>query len=409
MSRTYSHSALSTFRSCPRQFKFQYVDRVRVPLGPTADTYMGTAVHRVLARLYKLAADGVVIPLDEVLAEYRAEWEKPDSRSIRVINERLTVDDYVQSGQKMLETYYAKHHPFDQGTLLGAEINITFGLADTPYKFRAVIDRLWKRPDGVVEIIDYKTGKNLPQGGRDPRFLYQMGLYQLAVEVKWPDFQQVELAQFYLKMDEEIRYRMAPEELDELVESLRTDVIESILAERADDFPTVESGLCDYCDFFELCPAKRHARILQEEEEAGENEKTPMVTASELAQKYIETDDRAKALKAEHDALKEDIIRVAGELGLDKLVSPAGEVSVRKSHAEKFITKTDDAAAFADLSQLARKWELDDYFKLDGRALMKEMYRKRRFSPEQADQIKPYVIEKDEVRVSIRRKKGEEE
>ena len=63
---------------------------------------------------------------------------------------------------------------------------------------------------------------------------------------------------------------------------------------------------------------------------------------------------------------------------MNRVTSPEGEVTVKRQTREKFITKSDDAKRFAELSFLVRQFELDDYFSLDGTALMKEIYSKRR-------------------------------
>lgn len=409
MPRTYSHNSLSTYRDCPRKFKFQYIEKPDIPRKLTADTYLGTAVHRVLAQVYKLASNGVLHPMDKALDDYMAEWDKPERKYISVANENLAVDDYISNGRKMLERYYERYQPFDQGVLLGAEMKVRFTLPGTEFPFLAVIDRLWKHGSEQVEIIDYKTGSRLPQGGRDPMFLNQMGLYRLAIAEKYPQFEQVELAQYFLKMDEVISYRVSPDELDELTERVRGDVLDILRAERLDSFPTQEGGHCNYCDYYSLCPAKRHQLILEAEEGVKGEEKHTMETASELAERYIEVDTQLKELKAEHDALKEDIKRAAEDLSLDKLRGAGGDVSVKRSRTEKFITKSVDPSAFAELSHLARTWQLDEHFELNARSLMKDVYQKKRLDPEQLEQLKTFVVESDDTRVTIRRKREEDE
>ncbi|MFQ6009417.1 MAG: RecB family exonuclease, partial [Candidatus Zixiibacteriota bacterium] len=171
----YSHTALNTFRTCPRKFKFQYVEKVEVPKKLTADTYMGNAVHRVLAILYKLGEDGIVYPINDMIASYEQQWEKVDREYITLTDEYHTVDDYIRLGREMLVRHYEHYHPFNQGILLGTELNVMFTLPHTGFKIRAIIDRLWKRDDGAVEICDYKTGRTLARP-QDESFFYQMGL-----------------------------------------------------------------------------------------------------------------------------------------------------------------------------------------------------------------------------------------
>ena len=270
MLSSYSHSSLGTYRNCPRQFKFRYVDKVKVPRRVNVDAYLGNVVHRALRRLYTLGADGILCPLDDIVDYYRQEWEKVDRAILTVVSDYYGVDDYIRIGQEMLIAHYQRYQPFNEGRLLGAEIRLPFVLTGTNFRFTTIIDRLTKRPDGTVELCDYKTGRQMlrPQ---DPAFYFQMGLYQLAVMAAYPQFKNIELVQYYLRHDEEVRYRMTPDELDGLVEAVRLAVLETIQAQRMDDFPPVESGLCDYCDYIELCPAKRHRRLLGQLERSADS------------------------------------------------------------------------------------------------------------------------------------------
>ena len=408
MISTYSHNSLTTFRDCPRQFKFRYIERVEVPRRLTADTYLGSVVHRILADLYKTAADGVVIPLADVLNTYHAEWDKPEKAQVECPNPRLTVDDYIASGHKMLEVFHARFQPFNQGTLLGVEMRFYFTLPGSTYRMMGIVDKLWKRTDGVIEIVDYKTGRRLPQGGTDPAFARQMGLYQLAVREKYPQFEEIEQVQHFLKLDEVVSYRMRPDELDELAEQFRNEILDIHTAARLDNFPTIEGGHCTYCDFFTYCPAKRHKLAMETEEDAEIDEKAAFATAAEKAEQLIELDVELKRLKAEHDTLKKELTQLAAQLGLDKFSAVSGDVTVKTTPGEKFITKTLDAAKHAELTHLARTWGLEDYFTLDTRALMKQVYQKQRLTEEQQVQLKEFIVDDTITRVTAKLRTNDE-
>ena len=403
---SYSYSALGTFQNCPRKFKFAYIEKIKLPKRVTADAYMGNAVHRTLDMLYRNPA-GAAVPLEDVIHFYLAEWEKPGKKDIVVINEYQTVDDYIEDGRKMLEFFYDKYKPFNQGKTIGTELNLQFELDNTPFKMKAKIDRLWKRDDKVIEICDYKTGRMPAEGVKDKSFYHQMGIYQMAVQTKYPHWEEIDLAQYFLKYDEIIRRRLRSDELDELKEEVRVTILETINAERLDDFPTVESGLCNYCEYFKYCPAKRHKLILDEEEAAETEEKATVEAAAERTDRYLELYNQARELKAEMEALKQDLIRFARELDMSKLVGEVGEVLIKINETEKFVTKTADPKAFAELTHLAREIGLEEFFKLDGRALMKEIYKKERLSPELLEAFKKFVINTEDTRVTARFKKDD--
>lgn len=408
----YSYSALKTFQTCPAQFKFQYIDKVAVPKKITADTYLGNVVHRVLNKLYKLGADGIVLPKEEMLTVYHDEWKKVDRDSITVSNEYYDLEDYVRRGEEMLLSHYEQYQPFRQGTLLGTELEIYFQLPGTPSKFNARIDRLWKRDDGVVEICDYKTGQHLTKVG-DRDFRQQMGLYQLAVREHFPHFETIEVAQYFLRMNEVIAYRFRPEELDELSEEIRTIVFAIMHAEETNNFPPSESPLCSYCNYYHLCPAKLHEQLLKEEDEDTE-QPTPESLARQahtLASKYIEVDTEQKQLKAKRDVLREEVIRIAKQLEVTSLVGDKGTVRITSSKKEEFVKKSKEPQKHAELSHLAREWGLEEYFTLDDKALMKELHQKHRLSPEQMETLKSFVrtVESAIVRVKLNQPEEEEE
>ncbi len=397
----YSHSKLACFGNCPRQYQFRYVDKVEVPKRVSPDAYLGNAVHRVLRTLYKHGADGVLVPREDALAMYHAQWEKVDRDAIRLTKDYYTVDDYIRLGEQMLAGHYDRCQPFDQGTLLGTELHLSFQLADTPFRIQGYIDKLWKRDDGIAEICDYKTGQRISHP-QEPQFFFQMGIYQLAVQAKYPQLEQIELTQFFLRQDEVVRYRMRPDELDHLVEELRAVICKILDAERLDSFPTVESGLCDYCDYNDICPAKRHGKMLDAGSEEDASDDFDAVRLRELADTYVAVDGRLKQAKAELEALKQDVKQAAQDHDLTVLTGTHGDVRIKQAHEEKFVTRTKDARAFAELTHLARELGLDDFFALDGGALMREIYGKRRLPPEQLERLKQFVWERDAGRVSVK-------
>ncbi|MDX9858290.1 MAG: PD-(D/E)XK nuclease family protein [candidate division Zixibacteria bacterium] len=410
MLKRYSHSAIATFRTCPRQFKFKYIEKPDVARRVTADAYMGNAVHRALKQLYSAVGMGRVLPLEQVLAVYDAEWEKPEKRQITVVKESVTVDDYIATGRKMLTRYYTSNHPFDQGTTLATERTITFDLPGSTHRMTAIIDRLWRRPDGMIEICDYKTGDHLPQGPRDRVFFFQMGIYQLAVQQTWPDFRDIELVQYFLKMDEKITHRMSEEDLDVLQTELKNAIAETIHAERRDEFPTTEGGHCGYCEFFDLCPAKRHRLIL--EKESGEKEGSEVSTAesaARLVERYLDVHERLREIKSEADALKVDLARAAGDLGVNKLVGGTGEVSVKVSRKEKFVTKTGDEQGWADFGAVVRQLHLDDYLVPDANGIYRDIYKKGLLPDEDLQKLAAFIIEKEEITVRAKLKNAEDE
>lgn len=408
MGARYSHSRLGTYRTCPCKYKFRYITREQVPKRISADLYMGAAVHEALRRLYELAVDNVIISQDDLIGIYRAEWEKPDRQYIEVFRDFLTVEDYIANGERMLRRYYETYHPFDQGQILGVEETLNFILPGTPFRFTARIDLLWRRADETVELSDFKTGRRLPHGPRDPDFFDQMALYQLGVQATYPQFEQVAVAQYFLKHNEVVSWTIPDDELDAFAEGLRQEILQVEHSVAVDDFPTREGQHCNYCDYARLCPAQRHRYILNREEGVDAEELGTAENAAQLAERYIDVYRQNKELEAELAALKEDLLAITADLGYDKLVAQSGEVTVKRSTESAFVTKTEDFGKFLNLSDLLQEWGLTECMTID-RSALKKMYAKKQFSPEQLERLKQFVTEKTSTRINVRQKKTEDD
>jgi putative RecB family exonuclease len=50
---TYSHSKISTYETCPYQYKLHYVDKIEPEISTIIEAFMGDLVHQTLEKLYK--------------------------------------------------------------------------------------------------------------------------------------------------------------------------------------------------------------------------------------------------------------------------------------------------------------------------------------------------------------------
>jgi len=399
-----SHSSLETFRNCPQKYKFEKVDKLKVPTPLYAHQIIGLVVHRQIKKAYELADKNVLYPLDEMLTAYDAEWEGSVRDKVVPASDSATLEDEIARGRQLLEKFYHKYQPFTQGTHLFAEKSFAFFLPDCPTEFRGRIDRLWKRPDGIYEISDFKTGK--PYGPKDPAFRLQMGLYQLAVQDSFPNWE-IEVAQYFLKCDEVVSLRFRPDEVDELAEQFRSEAHAIARAERLDDWPTKPGPLCSYCEFDRLCPAMRHKLVI---ESGDEREKATLAEAARLADEFLAVDTELKTVKARHEALKEEITLAAKDLSLSRVQGQGGYVSVTARPSEKLPAVSKDPSGHAALTALVRSWDettRELCLKLDDKALL-ERLKKNRLSEEQKSALSKFVRVEETVTVRASHKKAED-
>ncbi len=254
----YSYSKLGTYDTCPLQYRFRYIDRVRVDVGPSVEACLGTVVHDVLEWLYEQVGHGVIPSWPAVRTHYQALWKATWTDDMRIVREGTTPEGYRKVGEQCLEHYYARHAPFEEGIVLGLEVPFEIPLAGGTV-LRGYLDRLTKRGDGVYEVHDYKTSTRLPTPGEAARD-QQAGWYALATQMRFPHAQEVRLVWHYLRHDERLVTTRTPLEL----EALKQDIVRRIrVIEAADTFPPRESALCPWCDYLTICPAKGHRLVVE--------------------------------------------------------------------------------------------------------------------------------------------------
>ncbi len=254
----YSYSKLGTYATCPLQYKFRYVDRVQLDLGPSIEAFLGSRVHDALEWLYCQVGNGMIPTLPEVVEEYHALWDAEWPDDVRIVRQGTTPEGCRQVGEKCLELYYSRHAPFDEGIVLGLEVPFQVPL-ENGIVLNGYLDRLTKRDGDVYEVHDYKTSSRLPtpeEAARDE----QAGWYALAARERFPHARELLLVWHYLRFDERLVTTRTPEKIEELKE----DIVGRVKAiEAARSFPPRESALCPWCEYFTICPAKGHQQAVE--------------------------------------------------------------------------------------------------------------------------------------------------
>jgi putative RecB family exonuclease len=258
---TFSHSSLGCFETCPKQYHFRYIEKIRVDV-EGIEAFMGKRVHEVLERLYLFVADGKVPSLNRVLFRYEENWrERFDAERIRIVRSGTEPDFYFRNGVRCLENYYRSHYPFDADETLGLEKRIQFRLDEQgEYKIRGVIDRLVRAPDGALEIHDFKTGARVPsQASLDSE--RQLALYEIGVREQLREEGEIRLVWHYVLSGQRRTSVRTPEQLAEL-RAATARLIDRIRDE--EEWAPRRGPLCDWCEFKEICP------VFRKEAEAAE-------------------------------------------------------------------------------------------------------------------------------------------
>ena len=383
-SRKFSPSRLDCYKNCPRQYRYRYIDRIPRKTN-SVEAYLGTAVHAALEELYEGVRNAKILPLEKILSAYETAWEAGlKELPIVIRDERFSLDDWRKLGRKCVEDYYAQHHPFDEGKVVGVESRIGFALVDKDgelgveetYRIEGFLDRLMLAPDGAFEIHDYKTAKNLPtQADKDED--WQLAIYEIAVREAWPDSKAVRLIWHYVRHGKSIVSTRTPEQLD----SLKRDILGVVRAIKKDTaFEPRKSALCDWCDYREVCPLFKHDAIVSHYPPQAK----PLESGVKLVDAYAELEARKKALKGEinliedeQEKLKADILEYGRVNEMEALEGTHSRLEIHSRTSWKFPTKTHEPKGLAEMEAALRVTPVwPKVSKLDGPALM-EGYEKK--------------------------------
>jgi putative RecB family exonuclease len=356
----YSHSQLSLYEECPLKYKLYYRDGIKRDT-EGVEGFLGLRVHDTLKKCYDDLKVTKLNSLGDLLAYYNKIWQENWHDSIIIVKQDLTQEHYQALGVKLIENYYRRHSPFDADITVGTEMGVNFSLDKAgKYKIRGYIDRLSKAPDGAYQIHDYKTSAYLPaqqQADKDR----QLGLYQIGVQTNWPDIKNIRLIWHYLAHDTDLVSYRTKEAITSLIENTKSliDEIESV-----EDFPPKDSGLCQWCEYPDLCPRQKHIYKV-EALPANKYLSEPGVV---LVNKYAQLKDEAKKIEDEMEEVKEALLDYAARECVEVIKGSDCKATVRLDEKLKFPRKSDAERSEIDsIIKGAGKW--NEVSELDTTAL----------------------------------------
>ncbi|MBC8322752.1 MAG: PD-(D/E)XK nuclease family protein [Candidatus Marinimicrobia bacterium] len=251
----FSYSGLESYKKCPAQFKFRYIDFIRKP-DEGIEAFMGKRVHEALEFLYKEVQSGRIPIIDSIHDYYKSIWTEKWHDRIAIAKRGERKEDYFRLGEDCIARFYRKNQPFAE-RVEGIELEMDFMLGgDDSYRMKGIMDRLDHDGNGKFEIHDYKTGKRaLSQGQADKDG--QLALYQIALEQQRDDVKDVTLVWHFVRYGIEIRSKRTMEQLQLLSTSMQERINEIRLKEKEGaDFPPKPMILCNWCYYWEECPAQ---------------------------------------------------------------------------------------------------------------------------------------------------------
>lgn len=179
-----SYSKVSCYHSCPKKFKFAYIDNI--PTQEKPYTIFGNFCHKVLEVFERMFIDGCLLSPNLAMQEAFNLTLKAPSRDpkrnhskeqIDIFSKKLTKEQKDEAYQIM--KFYLSVIKDRQYKVIAVEQKVWLPI-NNEIALYGYIDRIQKDADGILHIGDYKTTK-------DPKFLKdrtQLLLYAYAISEK---------------------------------------------------------------------------------------------------------------------------------------------------------------------------------------------------------------------------------
>lgn len=289
-----SFSRIDTYRSCPRRFRYSYLDRL--PTKPSPHLSFGSSIHAALEAFYDRKLPGCP-SVDQLLGWLYDAWDRRGFRDL-AREEELR---WYRHAQDVLRRFHARE--VDRYRLPVS----TEAWFELPVGYEAVvvgsIDRVDRDDAGDLHVIDYKTNRRA-RPRQEVAGSLQLALYALACRHLYGALPATVSLDFVVPG---LTVTADREELD--LDAAREVVLATAAAVRAGHDEPTPSPLCDWCDHRAICPAW-----------SGDPEQQLGPAVAELRRRRREVERAVRELRE----LEAGVARLAGDIGGQDPTAPAG-------------------------------------------------------------------------------------
>lgn len=250
MTNYLSYSQLSSFQTCPLQYKYRYV--LRVPTPPSAALVFGEVIHQTMRDFYQRVMANQQPTKEDVLKVLAENWTPIGYDS------KTQEKKYRQKGEEILSEYYQTSF-VPAFRPLALEQKFILRIAPD-LKAGGKIDRI-DQIDNVIEIVDYKTGRSTTQKEVDKDL--QLTLYALAVAdgtLEYtgvlpftPPIDEIKVSFYFFDQQKKVTATRTEKDLT----ALKKILVETAQKITQSDFKPTPGKQCDFCEFRLLCDAWR--------------------------------------------------------------------------------------------------------------------------------------------------------
>ncbi len=242
--KKFTYTELETFNTCPLQYKYYYI--LKIPTTPNANESFGTTIHKTLEKFYLMFLKNKEVSVEELLNIYEEQWI-PIGYSSRLHEKRMK-----QEGRQILINFFKKHHKPNVLNLKILELEKKFNFKINNYIITGKIDRIDKKENQSIELIDYKTGKKLDKNELEKSL--QVGIYTLAAidkNILNIPLNKVIFSFYFLQHQEKVTLNIKEQKLKKIVNK----ILETIKKINENKFPPRIGPWCDFCPFRIICEA----------------------------------------------------------------------------------------------------------------------------------------------------------
>ena len=321
MIKNLSPSRPSQFKTCPKQFKFANIDKIKEPT--TEVQAKGTTVHQALEDLFDLKPDER--NTEKLHNLFREAWTK-----VRGNDEHHNLFSSVEEerewgldGLKLLNNYMSIEDPTSFEPL-ERERWVRGSIEDL--NLRGILDRMDRNNKGELVIVDYKSGKAPLSKYKEPRF-FALKLYALLIQKELGEMPS-ELKLIYLKNSTIHTLKVTQDSLDQVkIEVL--EIWNNIKkAFESNEFPATKNTLCDWCYYKPICPVfNENAPDTEKLKEINEEliDIKEQIEALDMFENIDELPDKSELASLNINELEEkyqklDILRAEMEDSIQKLL-----------------------------------------------------------------------------------------
>jgi len=240
-----SYSQIQTFDICPLHYKLKYI--LKIPTPQTSAQSFGTTIHSTLRDFYQSCITGKILDKKGFFKLLDKNW----------INEGYGSKEHEKKAYEkatgILQNYL--DNVFDKKKL-PVVLEYPFNFMINNLKVGGRIDRVDLIEDNKIEVIDYKTGSNVPDEKKLAKDM-QLTVYALAAtEVKEKYLgkkpEEILLSLYYLEAGKKLTTTRTKEQLEEA----KLEILKKADEISKSDFKCSGNALCLNCEYKLLCSAK---------------------------------------------------------------------------------------------------------------------------------------------------------